>query len=316
MSDSVFANKRSIAGKATSGKSIAAFPDVCFTPPQTPATPPGVPIPYPNTGQCSDTADGSKSVKIGGKEAMLKNKSSFKSSVGNEAGSAPKKGILTSKNTGKVYFTSWSPNVRIEGENVCRHLDLTTHNHAASQGNSPPMVHAADMAVGPDGADPCANAKKKHPVNEHEKQKCRGNQESHHVLQNACFENARGKGGIFPGYSEGKAPTICLGGKASNKKSAHGRVTTKQNEHARGYKKLGRNPVYSEVRADAKTQLTMKKTPGLSDHDAECVLKEVDEQFKKMGIDPKQDPEVRCPRSGTFKPGTSTTKIPKKSSRK
>ena len=44
------------------------FPDVCFTPPQTPATPPGVPIPYPNTGMASDTTDGSSSVKIGAKK--------------------------------------------------------------------------------------------------------------------------------------------------------------------------------------------------------------------------------------------------------
>ncbi len=36
---------------------ICAFPDVCFTPPQTPATPPGVPIPYPNTGMASDTTE-------------------------------------------------------------------------------------------------------------------------------------------------------------------------------------------------------------------------------------------------------------------
>ncbi len=37
------------------GQSICAFPDVCFTPPKTPATPPGVPIPYPNTGMASDS---------------------------------------------------------------------------------------------------------------------------------------------------------------------------------------------------------------------------------------------------------------------
>ncbi len=30
--------------------------------------------------------------------------------------------------------------VKFEGENVVRHLDLTTHNHASSPGNSP-MAH-------------------------------------------------------------------------------------------------------------------------------------------------------------------------------
>ncbi len=67
---------------------------------------------------------------------MLKNKSHFKKSYGDEAGRAPKKGIITSTNTGKVYFTSWSMDVKIEGLNVVRHLDLTTHNHNPSPGNS------------------------------------------------------------------------------------------------------------------------------------------------------------------------------------
>ena len=49
-----------------------------MTPPENPATPPGVPVPYPNTGMASDTTDGSRSVQISGKEIMLKNKSYFK----------------------------------------------------------------------------------------------------------------------------------------------------------------------------------------------------------------------------------------------
>lgn len=130
MSHGVFANGMEVACKASDGKSICAFPDVCFTPPQTPATPPGVPIPYPNTGLATDTTDGSSSVKISGKEVMLKNKSHFKKSTGDEAGCAPKKGVVTSKNTGAVYFNMWSMTVIVEGENVVRNLDITTHNHA------------------------------------------------------------------------------------------------------------------------------------------------------------------------------------------
>ncbi len=61
---------------------------------------------------------------------MLKNKSYFKKSTGDEAGCAPKKGMVTSTNTGKVYFSAWSMDVKIEGENVVRHLDVTTHNHS------------------------------------------------------------------------------------------------------------------------------------------------------------------------------------------
>jgi len=59
-------------------------------------------------------------VKIAGKEVMLKNKSYFKKSTGDEAGAAPKKGAITSQNRGKVYFNAWSMDVKIEGENVVR----------------------------------------------------------------------------------------------------------------------------------------------------------------------------------------------------
>lgn len=147
MANKVFANGREISCKAGAGKSIAAFPDVCFTPPQTPATPPGVPIPYPNNGMSSDMSEGSKNVKISGKEIMLKNKSYFKKSTGDEAGAAPKKGIVTSKNAGKVYFNAWSMDVKFEGENVVRHLDLTTHNHNPPPGNSPPWAYLDEMSV-------------------------------------------------------------------------------------------------------------------------------------------------------------------------
>ena len=147
MGNEVFANGREVSCKAADGKSICAFPDVCFTPPQTPATPPGVPIPYPNTGFAKDTTKGSKSVKITNKEVMLKNKSYFKTSTGDEAGCAPKKGIITSKIKGKIYFTSWSMDVKFEGKNVVRHLDLTTHNHASPPGQTPPWPHIDSQAL-------------------------------------------------------------------------------------------------------------------------------------------------------------------------
>jgi hypothetical protein len=164
MGNDVFANGREVSCKAGSGKSICCFPDVCFTPPdKVPPTPPGVPIPYPNTGMTSDTTKGSKKVKISGKEVMLKNKSHFKKSTGDEAGCATKKGVITSKNRGKVYFSSWSMDVKVEGKNVVRHMDLTTHNHSSFPGNSPtwPFLDSAAFA----GTGPCkdvAKAVKKH----------------------------------------------------------------------------------------------------------------------------------------------------------
>jgi hypothetical protein len=153
MSNEVYANNMEVSCKAASGKAVAAFPDVCMTPPQTPATPPGVPIPYPNTAMASDCSDGSSTVQISGQEVMLKNKSYFKTSSGDEAGSAPMKGVVTHVNKGKAYFNAWSMDVKCEGENVVRHLDLTTHNHASMPGSTPPWPYADAPASGKKG--PC-----------------------------------------------------------------------------------------------------------------------------------------------------------------
>lgn len=156
MANDVFANGREISCKAADGKAIAAFPDVCFTPPENPTTPPGVPIPYPNTGMAKDTTEGSKKVKISRKEVMLKNKSHFKKSMGDEAGAAAKKGVITSTNRGTIYFTSWSMDVKFEGENIVRHMDMTTHNHASQGPNTPPWMYLDSMAMdSPPDDHPC-----------------------------------------------------------------------------------------------------------------------------------------------------------------
>lgn len=153
MANNVFANGREIACKAAEGKSIASFPDVCFTPPHnTTPTPIGIPIPYPNTAYAKDTQGGSSTVFISGKEIMLKDKSYFKTSTGNEAAKPTnKKGMVTGKVKGKAYFTSWSMNVKVEGFNVCRHMDLTTHNHGSLPGNTGPWGYMDSAASGSKG---------------------------------------------------------------------------------------------------------------------------------------------------------------------
>lgn len=149
----VYANNMAIACKAADGKTIAAFPDVCFTPPLTPATPPGVPIPYPNTAMASDTTNGTKTVMIAGQEVMLKNISVFKTSTGDEAGSAPKKGVVTSTIKGEANFICWSMDVKFEGENVPRHLDMMGHNEQCDPTNTPPWPYLDKLSISLD--HPC-----------------------------------------------------------------------------------------------------------------------------------------------------------------
>lgn len=137
MSNAVYANGREIACKAGSGKSIAAFPDVCLSPPTPPAGP--IPIPYPLTAQDDDTNEGSKEVKISGDPVMLKDQSNFKKCTGDEAATKSQgMGVITGNITGKVFFSVWSMDVKIEGQNAVRHLDLVTHNHSSQVGQTPP----------------------------------------------------------------------------------------------------------------------------------------------------------------------------------
>lgn len=292
MANDVFANGREISCKAGDGKTICEFPDVCFTPPMNPATPPGIPVPYPNTAFAKDTSSGSKKVKISGKEVMLKNKSFFKTSTGDEAGCATKKGIITSKIKGKAYFISWSSDVKVEGENVVRHLDMTTNNHASPMANgSVPMIEQ-DTQVLPSKVD-CEEVKVRFPVETYDEQKKKkgapyDNCQSHHVIQNSHMQYPRGTTltEICPNYSEGAAPCIPLED-GTDVNTAHGRTSQLQRsaakKHRKEYKENNKSPNYQDARDDAKEQLTEKKPgPDLSEDEAECILVEVDKLFKEM----------------------------------
>jgi len=133
MANDVFANGLEIACKAADGKSIAAFPDPCWSPPTPTAG--YIVIPYANTTFAKDTANASKTVFITNKPVMKKDVSYFKTSTGNEPATGPK-GVVTGVKKGKAYFVSWSMNVKVEGKNVDRHTDSMTHNHGSMAGNT------------------------------------------------------------------------------------------------------------------------------------------------------------------------------------
>jgi len=136
----VFANGMEVACKAADGKSVASFPDPCWSPPSPPAGP--VVIPYPNTAFAKDLKNASKTVFISGKPVAKKNISYFSTSTGNEpATRAFPMGVATRTIKGKAYFASWSMDVKIEGLNVCRHQDLMTHNHGSTPGNTGPWIY-------------------------------------------------------------------------------------------------------------------------------------------------------------------------------
>lgn len=255
----VYANGLEISGKAVDAKTIAAFPDVCFTPPQTPATPPGVPIPYPSFGMASDTESGTSTVFIGGKTVNIKNKSDEKKTSGTEAGCAPKKGVVTSKNTGKKYFNSWSPDVKFEGEPVIRMSDLATHNHASPIGNTPTWPEVAKFS--PSNLD-CEKILAEFTPHRHGSGTCPEGHESEHFVQNEYLQYERGveTAPQFENYTTNDAPCICMEsytkhtsgkkkGKYTDKKtgSPHNLKTRQCNAAIRGRKST---PTLGEVVKD------------------------------------------------------------------
>ena len=303
MANEVYANGNEISCKSGMGKVISGFPDVCLSPPSPPAGP--VPIPYPLFSFSSDMTEGSESVQIGGKPVMLKDKSYFKKCTGDEAATKSfGQGVISHTITGKVYFISWSPNVLIESENVVRHFDMMTSNHASPAATeSTPQKEIEKLSPTP--PVDCDKVYEKYPVESYDEQKSKGSgvyrgKQSHHVIQNSHFQKPRGTTitEICPGYTEGGAPCIPLSN-GTNTRTEHGRVSKMQKADGKRYrdrlkKKGGKNPTYSEAREDAKKQLMAKPKPGLTENDAECILIKVDEYFKEA-CKPKGNPELRAP---------------------
>jgi len=128
MPATVNVNMRTVVHAGSSGI-LMCMPDVCLTP--APPAPP-IPIPYPNIAQSSDTASGSTTVKCDGNPIMLQS-SNFSTSTGDEAGSVG--GVMSGLTKGKAEFKMYSFDVKIDGKNVPRLLDIMTSNSM----NTPPF---------------------------------------------------------------------------------------------------------------------------------------------------------------------------------
>jgi hypothetical protein len=143
MPATVNVNFRTVVHQSSNGVATG-FPDVCKTP--SPAGP--VPIPYPNVAMSSDTAQGSRDVKIDGSPVMLDG-SNFKTSTGDEAGSAGG-GVSSGTTKGKAEFVNFSFDVTIEGKGVPRLADMMVQNKGGSP-NTPPMPEVQPPAIVPPG---------------------------------------------------------------------------------------------------------------------------------------------------------------------
>lgn len=158
MPGSVFANGRSILHKDDGGTHVAGVPDVCKTP--SPGGP--IPIPYPNMAMSSDLAEGTKKVKIQGAMAAHKSASISKSS-GDEPGTIG--GVVSNVNRGKMAFTLYSMDVKLEGENAVRFADMGPGNGNSYNDMYPSVIGGVNaVAYGDDSKnDICDKCDKPRP---------------------------------------------------------------------------------------------------------------------------------------------------------
>lgn len=127
METHVYANDNEICSKAADGKTTSPL-DPCWSPPGPSAGP--VVVVYSNTAFAKDLIHGSETVFICNTPLALRDVSRMENSTGDEPATRNfGMGVSSHNIKGEAYFTDWSQDVKVEGLNVCRHNDPTTHNH-------------------------------------------------------------------------------------------------------------------------------------------------------------------------------------------
>lgn len=215
---------------------------------------------------------------------MLKNRSYFKKSIGDEAGCAPKKGIINSQTSGKVYFVAWSMDVKAEGENVVRHLDQTTHNHGSNPNDAAPWVHIASQAFAPGG--PCEGQEhlRMTPYKDGCPEVNGKKQTPHHLLPDRTM---KGKSN----YAHGTAPCICVNGRSQHME-IHKECHKLFDPVERYFHERGKAAEwdYATGRAAAVESASGALDPPgkpMSDNERRCVGAQLDAYYKKADNGPK-----------------------------
>jgi hypothetical protein len=138
MPSDILINNLGLTYKSSIGVSTATLPDVCKTP--TPGGP--VPIPYPNFADQSSLDKGTKTVKAHGNMIAIKG-SEYSMSFGDEPGTVG--GVTSNTFKKETAWITYSFDVKMDGENACRHTDKKFHNHKNTvdlQGNIDPALPA------------------------------------------------------------------------------------------------------------------------------------------------------------------------------
>ena len=136
MPSHIVVNSLGLTYKGTVGLSTATLPDVCKTP--SPGGP--IPIPYPNIAEQGSLDKGTTTVKAKGSMIAIKG-SEYGMSSGDEPGTAG--GVTSNTFKKETSWITYSFDVKLDGQNACRHTDKKFHNHknaADLAGNVDPLA--------------------------------------------------------------------------------------------------------------------------------------------------------------------------------
>jgi hypothetical protein len=232
--------------------------------------------------------------------------------------------VVTSKIKGKANFIAWSMDVKFEGENVPRHLDLTGHNEASDPPNTPPWPYLDSMALD-QSTNPCnksGDAKKvtdncSDPItNDYsadccEARKCvlvpyspnkccsKGGKQMtpHHIVPKSQFKEI-GKAGqaIIGTYNSDKAPCICEDG-TSHSTGTHGQIHTITNNATVNHPTVLPNvsATGKSIKPDARWKASDAEAVGagataeVTECDEACVQAQLRSGHAKMGVKPDDD---------------------------
>lgn len=169
MPTSIFVDGLGLTFKGSIGISTATIPDVCKTP--SPGGP--IPVPYPNIAKQSSLQGGTTTVKAEGQMIAVKG-SQYASSNGDEAGTAG--GVKSGVNMKATDWITYSFDVKMDGQNACRHTDKKFHNNQ----NTVDLAGNLDPNNPPAGLTPEQKALWKPCVEQHDKYKAIQEKEANH----------------------------------------------------------------------------------------------------------------------------------------
>ena len=214
--------------------------------------------------------------------------------------------------------------VKVEGKNVDRHLDLTTNNHASMPGDTPPWPFTDSMAMAADKDHPCnamgkdikancsgakdysaacCNARKCLLVPYKPNSCCKGGDDKqmtpHHLIPSNNFISTTG-------YSPDPAPCICLQGSSHHKGTEHGDVgcnyTVERNKWLNNPANEGKaftRDVGCEVGAESAVG-QVNTSSGSKGCDKACLERQLKDGHNKMNL--KQGASDPLPRAKQPKP--------------